>query len=141
MKSIHTVLLFVFSILLHPIVSQAQVNNTAETLDSTTVAVDSTSSDRVTFFDLFEGKPGRAALYSFLIPGGGQAYNRKYWKVPLAVAIDAGTISYIIYTRKRYKSADEAYRKQIGNVSLRDTRDSRRKTTNTVGYTSLSVES
>jgi hypothetical protein len=29
--------------------------------------------------------PGRAALYSGIIPGAGQVYNRKYWKVPIVL--------------------------------------------------------
>lgn len=37
---------------------------------------------------IFSGEPGRAALYSLVIPGGGQFYNRKYWKVPIIWAAD-----------------------------------------------------
>jgi hypothetical protein len=42
------------------------------------------------FFSIFKGKPGKAALYSLIIPGGGQIYNKKWWKVPLALGIDVG---------------------------------------------------
>ena len=35
---------------------------------------------------VFHGEPGRAALYSLIIPGGGQYYNRSYWKIPLVWA-------------------------------------------------------
>jgi hypothetical protein len=31
-------------------------------------------------------KPGRAALYSAIIPGGGQLYNKSYWKLPIIYA-------------------------------------------------------
>jgi hypothetical protein len=27
--------------------------------------------------------PGKAALYSALLPGGGQFYNKRYWKIPV----------------------------------------------------------
>jgi hypothetical protein len=30
--------------------------------------------------------PGKAALYSALLPGAGQFYNRKYWKMPVIYA-------------------------------------------------------
>lgn len=64
------------------------------------------------FFKLFKGKPGRAALYSLVIPGGGQLYNKKYWKVPLAWSID-GALGYYLWSQnsqynfynKRYQNA------------------------------------
>lgn len=43
---------------------------------------------RNTFSVIFSGKPGKAALYSLIIPSGGQVYNKKWWKVPLALGID-----------------------------------------------------
>src|SRR6476660_719499 len=41
-------------------------------------------------------KPGRAALYSAIIPGAGQFYNKDYLKIPFIYAI-GGTIGYFIY--------------------------------------------
>ena len=52
--------------------------------------------------------PGKAALYSALLPGAGQVYNRKWWKVPIAYA-GLGISYYFIRenTREyqRYKTA------------------------------------
>ena len=31
-------------------------------------------------------KPSRAALFSAIIPGGGQFYNKRYWKIPIIYA-------------------------------------------------------
>ncbi|HMZ90012.1 MAG TPA: DUF5683 domain-containing protein [Chitinophagales bacterium] len=39
---------------------------------------------------------GRAALYSAVIPGLGQAYNGKYWKIPIVYGA-LGTSGYFIY--------------------------------------------
>jgi Family of unknown function (DUF5683) len=40
--------------------------------------------------------PGKAALYAAVMPGAGQAYNRKYWKIPLVFAGIAG-FGYAMY--------------------------------------------
>lgn len=61
------------------------------------------------FFSLFKGKPGKAALLSLLIPSGGQIYNKKWWKVPLALGIDAGLTYTLISNRKNYSLAQSEY--------------------------------
>ena len=51
----------------------------------------------------------RATIYSAIIPGTGQAYNKKYWKIPIVYA-GIGTISYfIVSNHKHYVEAREAY--------------------------------
>jgi hypothetical protein len=52
---------------------------------------------------------GKAALRSAVVPGWGQAYNRKYWKIPIvygALAIPVATFSYNL---KWYRKCREAY--------------------------------
>lgn len=61
------------------------------------------------FFSIFKGKPGKAALYGLLIPSGGQIYNRKWWKVPVALGIDAGFTYVLINNRSVYRSARDKY--------------------------------
>lgn len=40
--------------------------------------------------------PARAAFYSAILPGLGQAYNKKYWKIPIVyTALGLGTFAYI----------------------------------------------
>ena len=62
---------------------------------------------RNTFLTIFEGNPGRAALYSLVIPGAGQAYNKKWFKIPLALTIDGAAGYWVYYTRKEYNEIDE----------------------------------
>lgn len=58
---------------------------------------------------LFAGKPGRAALAGLLVPGGGQIYNKRYWKAPVVWAIDGAIIYYYFKNRKLYRGFRDAY--------------------------------
>jgi hypothetical protein len=75
---------------------------------------------RNSFLTLFEGKPGKAALYGLLIPGGGQIYNRKWWKVPLALGIDGGLTYVLIYNTTNYQSAQKEYVLALTNPGTGD---------------------
>jgi hypothetical protein len=46
--------------------------------------------------------PKIAGLYSAIIPGLGQAYNHKYWKIPFVYAGGGVLIGYSIYYNNRY---------------------------------------
>lgn len=55
--------------------------------------------------------PSKAGLYSAVLPGLGQYYNKKYWKIPIvwgAVGTGIGVISFNNKQYKRYKTAFEA---------------------------------
>lgn len=66
-------------------------------------------------------KPAKAGIYSAIIPGGGQVYTKKYWKVPI---IYAGLITsgYFLQDNsieyKKYKAAailsDQTTENQLG---------------------------
>ncbi|MBL0104263.1 MAG: hypothetical protein IPP51_11220 [Bacteroidetes bacterium] len=53
-------------------------------------------------------RANRAALYSAILPGLGQAYNKKYWKLPILYA-GFGTLYYFIHSNnveyQKYKTA------------------------------------
>lgn len=45
----------------------------------------------------------KAVIYSAILPGLGQAYNRKYWKVPIVYTALAGTAYFIIENHRQYR--------------------------------------
>ncbi|MDF1698838.1 MAG: DUF5683 domain-containing protein [Saprospiraceae bacterium] len=78
-----------------------------------------------TFFDIFSGKPGRAAFYGLIIPGGGQIYNKRWWKLPFVYGLEGWLIYNIINTNSRYNEYDNAYRMNLagGEVFVDGTSD------------------
>ena len=57
--------------------------------------------------------PAKAAFYSALLPGLGQAYNKKYWKIPIIYgAIGTGVYSYI-WNKQKYNGYRDAYKQRL----------------------------
>lgn len=53
--------------------------------------------------------PKRAALYSAVLPGLGQGYNKKYWKIPVVYAGIGGITYFAIFNNNEYKTYKQAY--------------------------------
>jgi len=62
-------------------------------------------------------RPAKAAFYSAVLPGLGQVYNKRYWKVPLVY----GAIGASIYTydlnHKNYLRYRNAYKRRIAGYN------------------------
>jgi hypothetical protein len=54
-------------------------------------------------------QPARAAIYSAIIPGAGQVYNRKYWKVPIVLGGLGVSYWFIRDNNKSYQRYKTAY--------------------------------
>jgi hypothetical protein len=53
--------------------------------------------------------PRKAMMYSAVLPGAGQFYNKKYWKIPLVYGGFAG----LIYVANFYHTENLKYRKEL----------------------------
>lgn len=59
--------------------------------------------------NMFEGPPGKAALYSLILPGTGQIYNGSYWKAPIVWGIIGTMGTVVAFTTNQYKDLDSRY--------------------------------
>lgn len=64
---------------------------------------------------VFEPNPKRAGLYSAILPGLGQVYNRQYWKVPVIYAGLAVAGYYFVDNLTNYQNYRKAYIGRINN--------------------------
>lgn len=94
--------------------AQRAINNSPVTPVNSNIKSDSTTVEpevrRNTFFSIFNGNPGKAAFYSLVIPGGGQFYNKKWLKVPLALGLDGAAIGWIVLNKRKYNQYDDIFK-------------------------------
>ena len=60
--------------------------------------------------------PTKAGLYSAVLPGLGQYYNRKYWKIPIVWGAIGTGVGVTLYNDKQYKRYREAYIAQLNGL-------------------------
>ncbi|MDR0714633.1 MAG: DUF5683 domain-containing protein [Bacteroidales bacterium] len=53
--------------------------------------------------------PAKATIMSAVLPGLGQVYNRKYWKVPIAYALIGASVYFLIRTQNNFQRYRRAY--------------------------------
>jgi|GEM_PF-263703 hypothetical protein len=79
---------------------------------------------------VFEPNPKKAGLYSAILPGAGQLYNRQYWKLPIVAAIVGGTGYLIVKNNEEYRKWRRIY---VGRLDLDpNTNDNERYSTVTI---------
>jgi hypothetical protein len=57
--------------------------------------------------------PSKAAFYSAILPGLGQAHNKKYWKIPLVYAGLGVSIYSYTWNNKEYHKFRDEYKKRL----------------------------
>lgn len=85
--------------------------------------------------------PQKAGWQSAILPGWGQYYNRKYWKIPIVWAAVGTGVGFIIWNQKQYTRYRNAFRAELNGephefsnitgvdlkTALGNTQDSRRR--------------
>lgn len=60
--------------------------------------------------------PARAAFYSAVLPGLGQAYNKKYWKIPIVYGAIGSGIGIYAWNNNKYHEFRDVYKRRIANI-------------------------
>ena len=61
--------------------------------------------------------PSKAAFFSAILPGLGQAYNKKYWKIPIVYGAIGTGIYFHNENNKSYKRYRGAYKRRLAGFS------------------------
>ncbi len=57
--------------------------------------------------------PAKAAFYSAILPGLGQAYNKKYWKIPLVYGAIGTSMYFYLDSQKSYNQYRDEYKRRL----------------------------
>ena len=60
--------------------------------------------------------PSRAAFYSAIVPGLGQIFNKKYWKLPLVYAGVGAPIYFYVDNDSKYREYRNEYKKRLRGI-------------------------
>ena len=64
--------------------------------------------------------PAKAAFYSAILPGLGQAYNKKYWKIPLVYGALGTSVYFYIDNNRKYHQYRDAYKSRLEGYTTDD---------------------
>lgn len=76
-----------------------------------------TSQNKIKSNDIDPLTPAKAAFYSAILPGLGQAYNKKYWKIPLVYGAIGTSLYFYLDSQKKYNSFRDAYKRRLEGFS------------------------
>lgn len=113
-----------YILILLPLWTLAQVREEVPTrTNPEIVQVNPTQKDSIAIDYLTYRNPMRASLYSAILPGMGQIYNKKWWKAPIVWGILGTGAGVIINYNNRYKEfrgfyLDKLYGNPISNPTI-----------------------
>jgi len=93
-----------------PVIGQEpeEVATIAEGTKAEAIQIDSTGNYQT-------HSPTKATIYSMVLPGLGQIYNKKYWKLPIVYAGFGAFLYFAAVNNKEYKKYSEAYYHKLEN--------------------------
>ena len=71
----------------------------------------------LSFDELDPLSPSKAAFFSAVFPGAGQAYNKKYWKIPIVYAGIGISIYFYVQNNKDYNKFRDIYKRRLAGFT------------------------
>ena len=62
-------------------------------------------------------RPSNAAFYSAVLPGAGQFYNKKYWKIPIVWGAIGTGVYFYLRNDKQYDRYRDAYKRRLAGFT------------------------
>lgn len=62
-------------------------------------------------------RPSKAAFYSAVLPGAGQFYNKKYWKIPIVWGAIGTGVYFYLRNDKQYDRYRDAYKRRLAGFT------------------------
>ncbi|NJN78172.1 MAG: hypothetical protein HC803_07450 [Saprospiraceae bacterium] len=114
-------ILFIGTFLLFNYGAFAQLDSSITSIDTSKIVAKSeitktTKTDKKPYFAFLKEEgysPKKAAFYSAIVPGGGQIYNKQYWKAPIALAAVGGAGYSVYFNTTEYRRYRNAYRLRV----------------------------
>lgn len=98
----------------------AQQKDTVVTTGANTLLKADSAVEKDTVAKKAPHSPRKATIRSAILPGWGQAYNKKYWKIPIVWGALGTAAGIFIYNRNEYVAARDAYRYLLDTNLTRD---------------------
>ena len=104
-------LLFIFLLTGHYIFAQEVITDTLKTEKDIVAEIEKLNKNKPLILD-----PRKAGWKSAILPGWGQYYNRKYWKIPIVWGAIGTGIGFIIWNNNQYVRYKNAFNAQLNGL-------------------------
>lgn len=111
-RHLYTVGLCLFSVLMS--FSQIEKDSTSLGLDKDLVQINQSVVEKKPIDPL---RPSKAAFYSAILPGLGQAYNKKYWKIPIVWGAIGTGVYFYIRNDNQFDRFRDAYKRRLAGFT------------------------
>ncbi|WP_179336266.1 DUF5683 domain-containing protein [Winogradskyella costae] len=110
-KGFYSLLVCLFSVLF----SFSQIEK-----DSTSIAIEESpiiANETLIKKEIDPLRPSKAAFYSAVLPGLGQAYNKKYWKIPIVWGAIGTGVYFFVSNDKQFDRYRDAYKSRLAGFT------------------------